>query len=160
MSHRTLALTLVSPLFFGLSIAAADAQEQPTKRPTDEARGQELYKRHCEACHGAWNKGHGPATQALVRPVPDLEGRVVADDRTIQVVMRGRGAMPGYEQTFDRFDAKRVLEHMAKLKQPPQGAEPARLPDAAAPTNPTPAVPATPPVNGPPPGPAPPSPAK
>ena len=90
----------------------------PTKRPTDETRGEELYERHCVACHGAAAKGHGPATQALVRPVPDLQGKVLVDDPTINILMRGMGAMPSYEQTFDRFDAKRVLQHMAKLEAP------------------------------------------
>lgn len=147
MTPRTLAVLFAAPLVFALFSAAADAQEQPTKRPTDEVRGEELFKRHCEACHGAWNKGHGPATQALVRPVPDLEGRVVADDRTIDVVMRGRGAMPAYEQTFDRFDAKRVLEHMAKLRAPAQGAPPAQGTPPA--QGAAPAAPSSPPVNGP-----------
>lgn len=129
MTLRTRITTASSLLLltFGLGWSQVAAGEQPTKRPTDEERGKELYQRHCEACHGGWARGHGPATQALVRPVPDLEGKVNADDKTIMVVMRGKGAMPSYEQTFDRFDAKRVLQHMSKLKGP----EP--KPDAASP---------------------------
>ena len=105
-------------LTVGLTWSQAASGEQPTKRPTDEERGKELYERHCDSCHGGWARGKGPATQALVRPVPNLEGKVEADDKTIMLVMRGKGAMPSYEQTFDRFDAKRVLQHMAKLKGP------------------------------------------
>lgn len=99
-----------------LALSAVAPAAQPNKRPTDEVRGKELYSRHCEACHGAQNKGHGPATQALVHPVPDLTGKVKADAATIRIVLRGKAAMPGYEQTFDDHDAKRVLQHMARLK--------------------------------------------
>ena len=120
-------LVLVAVL--GVTLAQSAVAEQPTKRPTDEQRGKELYDRHCVACHGAWNKGHGPATQALVRPVPDLVGRVMSSDATIQIVLQGKGAMPGYEQTFDKFDAKRVLDHMAKLV-PPDKAAPDASPEA------------------------------
>lgn len=118
LQTRITAASSLLLLTFGLGLSQVAAGEQPTKRPTDEERGKELYQRHCEACHGGWARGHGPATQALVRPVPDLEGKVKADDTTIMVVMRGKGAMPSYEQTFDRFDAKRVLQHMSKLKGP------------------------------------------
>ena len=119
---------LIPAVLFALFAAPVSA-EPPRKRPTDEARGKELYDRHCVACHGAWAKGHGPATQALVHPVPDLEGKVESNDDTIQIVLRGKGAMPGYEQTFDRFDAKRVLDHMAKLKKPAETAKPAPEPE-------------------------------
>lgn len=121
---RNALLPLLPALLVAGLLASADAREPRTKRPTDEERGKELYDRHCEACHGAWAKGRGPATQALVHPVPDLEGKVEATEETIGVVLRGRGAMPSYEQTFDRFDAKRVLEHMAKLRQPAPGEAP------------------------------------
>ena len=153
---------LAASIGIALAAGGAGAQNaQPTKRPSDEVRGTDLYKRHCEACHGAWAKGHGPATQALVRPVPDLEGRVVADDRTIQIVMRGRGSMPGYEQAFDRFDAKRVLEHMAKVRKPTADTAPAPAAAQPGPTNQTaPPPPAqTPPVTAPVAAPAPAAPA-
>lgn len=114
------------------------AVEPGKKRPTDQERGQELYVRHCEACHGAFNRGKGPATEALVHPVPDLQGKLQVDDAMIQLVLRGKGAMPGYEQTFDRFDAKRVLDHMARLTDPDPTAAPAPTP----PAEPTPEAPA------------------
>ncbi len=117
-----------------LALSAVAPAAQPSKRPTDEVRGKELYVRHCEACHGAQGKGHGPATQALVDPVPDLNGKVNADDQTIRIVLRGKSAMPGYEQTFDKHDARRVLQHMAKLKassEPPPSTKPGAPPAPA-----------------------------
>jgi len=108
----------------GAILGASALAAQPNKRPSDEVRGKELYSRHCEACHGAYARGHGPATQALVHPVPDLLGKVKADEATMRVVLRGKAAMPGYEQTFDKQDAKRVLQHMARIKAPSNQAPP------------------------------------
>ena len=79
---------------------------------------------HLAAKHGATKA----AAEALVHEVPNLLGRVQPDDKTIRIVMRGQGAMPGYEQSFDRFDAKRVLQHMQRLqlkaRKPAQGDTP------------------------------------
>ena len=98
-----------------LSALAADAQ----KRPTDDQRGKELYERHCVSCHGATARGDGPATEALVVPVPDLQGQVRADAATIKVVQFGRRAMPAFEASFDSDDARRVLLWMAKVHTAP-----------------------------------------
>ncbi len=88
---------------------------QPTKRPRDEARGEELYRRHCVACHGARNGGRGPATNALVHAVPALQGKVTPDEPHVSVVLRGKNAMPGFEASFDRADSVRVLKYMRGL---------------------------------------------
>ena len=77
---------------------------QPTKRPTDLDRGQELWDRHCWQCHGATNEGNGPATASLVHTVPNLVDRIVVSDELARLVLRGIGAMPGYEQSFDLHD--------------------------------------------------------
>jgi mono/diheme cytochrome c family protein len=105
--------------------AAVDAA-QPTKRPTDEDRGRELYERHCNACHGPDARGKGPATEALVAEVPNLKGKVRADKPTIAIVQDGKGSMPAYEPTFDVEDTKRVLQWMAMLPyEAPAPASPA-----------------------------------
>lgn len=91
--------------------------ETPTRRPTDQERGEELYERHCFACHGSNGRGDGPATEALVVPVPDLTDNLDPRKREEQsrVVLRGKGTMPAFESTFDKADAKRVLKHLAGL---------------------------------------------
>lgn len=98
---------------------------QPTKRPTDEDRGRELYERHCNACHGPDARGKGPATEALVAEVPNLKGKVRADKPTIAIVQDGKGSMPAYEPTFDVEDTKRVLQWMGMLPYEPAPATPA-----------------------------------
>ncbi len=111
-----------------LTLALALAA-QPTKRPSDEERGEELYRRHCVACHGPANDGRGPVSEALVATVPNLVGRVEPDDATADVVLRGKGAMPAYEATFNRADAIRVLRFMRQLS--PSSPLPDEKPDKA-----------------------------
>jgi mono/diheme cytochrome c family protein len=103
---------------------AADSQ----KRPTDDQRGKELYERHCVSCHGAKNRGDGPATSALVVKVPDLAGKIKADPDTIKLVQLGRGPMPAFEASFDADDTKRLLGWMAKVHSAPAAAAAAPAP--------------------------------
>lgn len=103
------------------------------RRPSDAERGRELWERHCMACHGTHARGDGPATAQLVAEVPSAEGVVTRDnvDDFVDVVLRGKGAMPGYEASFDRYDARRVLRTMGSLASRPVGATPE--PDVAEP---------------------------
>ena len=103
---------LISLLVSSLALAA-----QPTKRPSDEERGRTLYDRHCVQCHGALAMGDGPATKALIKPVPNLKGNIKADEATLKVVLRGKGTMPAFDGSFDKYDARRVLRYMATLGQ-------------------------------------------
>lgn len=117
-----------------LAAVATAALAADQKRPTDEQRGKELYDRHCAACHGVSAEGHGPATQALVVQVPDLKGKLKADQATIDLVMMGRGPMPSFEASFDADDARRVIAYMAKLgTAPPPEPPPAPAPDGGEP---------------------------
>ena len=88
---------------------------QPTQRLPDDERGEQLWDRHCAACHGPTNAGDGPATAALVAPVPDLRGKVKVDEATLKLVLRGRGMMPDFETSFDKADARRVVQHQATV---------------------------------------------
>ncbi len=105
-------LPVIGVLFAGLALA-----ETPTKRPNDAERGKTLYQRHCAACHGPSGKGDGPAAAAMVKPIPDLTGKVTAETREaqIRIVLRGKGVMPAFEQSFEKEDAKRVLTHLISL---------------------------------------------
>lgn len=134
--HVLLAAAALAALY------ATDAPaDTPNRRPTEEERGEELYARHCVQCHGATAAGDGPAARALVHPVPDLRGRQIVDDAAVDVVFLGRGAMPSFEESFDRADARRVLLHMQRLAasdapgpdaraEPPPAVEESPSPDA------------------------------
>jgi mono/diheme cytochrome c family protein len=113
---------------FALALAASAAlAAQPTKRPTDADRGKDLYTHDCVQCHGATAHGDGAASRSLVHPPPDLQGKVEADDASIQLVLRGKATMPSFDQSFGPDDARRVLQWMAALSDaaPPAPAAPA-----------------------------------
>lgn len=101
--------------------------EVPTQRPSDEERGQTLWERHCWQCHGATNEGDGPATVDLIANVPSLVGALEVNEETARAILRGKGAMPGFEQSFDLQDARRVLSYQVSLiagaKPPPTDAD-------------------------------------
>ncbi len=112
---RELRLVLVLAVgVFGLASAALAGSKMPTKRPSDADRGRELYDRHCVQCHGPTGAGNGPAAAAMVRPVPDLRGKLDKAQREVRVdlIVKGRGAMPGFGTSFDEHDARRVLKHL------------------------------------------------
>lgn len=120
--RTSLSLSIIGLLIFGLPAFAAGK-----KRPSDEERGQELYDRHCLSCHGAKAAGNGPLASSMVTPIPSLEGKYSMDDvnRLVPVVLVGQGRMPGFEATFDRYDARRVLRHLVRISQPsPKPEEP------------------------------------
>lgn len=100
-----------------LGVAGLAWGDQPTTRPNDMVRGKELYDRHCVQCHGAANDGKGPASASLVAPVPDLQGQIKSDDfdALVPVILDGRGTMPSFVNSFDKYDARRALRHMAGL---------------------------------------------
>lgn len=106
---------------------------QPSKRPSDMDRGQQLWERHCWQCHGATNQGDGPAAAALVHTVPNLIDQIVVTDELARLVLKGKGAMPGYEQSFDFHDARRVLKYQATLGKEPEVEEAEEVEEPAEP---------------------------
>lgn len=118
-----------------LSLSFLALAEQPKYRPSDMERGEELYRRHCVQCHGIRNRGDGPVAAVLVQPVPNLEGKVKTEGPMVDIVLYGRGLMPGYEATFHKQDAVRVLKYQATLGSTkslkPPGAKDARKPPPA-----------------------------
>ena len=133
-----------SLLLLLLLLMPAWARKVPSDRPTDMERGQELYARHCQACHGPTNHGDGPAAAALVQPVPDLAGAIDAverqarkpteatpqptgmisrvDEEVVTAVLEGHGTMPAYADTLSRSDARRVVfyQAFAHVPDPPK----------------------------------------
>ena len=116
MSIRSLVWTSLVLLLVGSTAVGATPTKKKKKnaRPTDAERGKELYERHCVMCHGDGAKGDGPMTKALVADVPDLTGSLTKDTLStyVQTVLKGKNSMPGFELSFDKYDARRVLRTM------------------------------------------------
>jgi mono/diheme cytochrome c family protein len=91
------------------SLGKAVSAGQPTKRPTDVERGEELYIRDCAACHGATGEGSGAAGLAA----PALVGVAWEKKTTVPIILEGRGDMPGFSAVMDKHDARRILTWLA-----------------------------------------------
>ena len=121
------------PIAILLLIAGAALADRPSKRQSDKVRGQMLYARHCVQCHGETTAGNGPATSSLVVPIPDLRGAITSENREqmVDVVLNGKGAMPGFFMTLDRHDVRRAVRHMMRVG--PEGAPDFPEPDVELP---------------------------
>ena len=130
MNRRLLALTFVVAF---AALAGAALAARPTKRLDDVERGKQLYERHCVQCHGPGVAGDGAAAGALVARVPDLRGGRLNDanqEGMVIVVLDGKGPMPSFETSFDRYEARRLLRYMQTLAE--GKAEAAEEPEAPA----------------------------
>lgn len=107
----------VLAFWLGTVALGASAREWPSKVPSAEEKGKELYLRHCAACHGPKAAGDGKAAAALKGGVPNLAAgygdKKVAD--LVKVVMQGRGLMPSFEAAFQKEDAEKVVQYLGKL---------------------------------------------
>lgn len=90
----------------------------PTKLKPDPERGRDLYQDLCWQCHGPAGLGDGPLSEALsVRP-PSLRDRDEATwPELLPIIGGGRGDMPAFAESIDRYDSRRILVWLAALDQ-------------------------------------------
>lgn len=72
----------------------------------EEMRGSELFRTHCQVCHGTQGRGDGPAAQALQPRPRDLSKRPYKQGcgpgaivRTLRSGVEG-SAMPSFSETL------------------------------------------------------------
>ena len=90
---------------------------QPGQLAPDNVRGADLYEVNCWMCHGKKGLGDGPAALSLQTEIPPLAGRIgdLGIESAADLVMQGRGDMPGYMETLNRKDAIRILNWLNGL---------------------------------------------
>ncbi|CAN5353499.1 c-type cytochrome [soil metagenome] len=78
------------------------------------ARGGELYRLHCAACHSATGIGGAQAFGREAPPVfPGTSAEVAA------VIAVGPAGMPSFRSTFDDREIAAITEYVELLKDPP-----------------------------------------
>jgi len=90
--------------------------------PTPELikRGEEIYKQHCETCHGEDGKGDGPTASGLDPKPSDLSfimtRRIATDEYLFWTISEGgkpiKSAMPAYKDILSEKDRWAVILYL------------------------------------------------
>lgn len=97
--------------YISISLVSISLADVPKKLPPPKERGENLYKDLCWQCHGIAGQGDGPLAKSLLSTVPVISGASSYKEKDrIDIIQKGKGSMPAYEQLIDRHDSKRILQ--------------------------------------------------
>ena len=85
-----------------------------------ETEGLEAFKTHCAVCHGERGKGNGPIAASMNPKPADLTTparmSALSNDSLVQIIAKGRGAMPGMEASLTPEKVRAVIAYVRTLK--------------------------------------------
>ncbi|MDH5379178.1 MAG: cytochrome c, partial [Gammaproteobacteria bacterium] len=70
--------------------------------------GKEVYKQHCQDCHGATGRGE----LAMMPNFSRGEGIMKTDREMYRLILQGKGIMPGYEGVLPDEDVDNVIAYL------------------------------------------------
>lgn len=79
-------------------------------------KGQAIYKKHCQVCHGEKGLGDGPAGKRM-NPKPlnfaDKEKMAKIDnDHLFKDISKGKGPMPAFERKLKEDERRMVIHYI------------------------------------------------
>lgn len=100
--------------FLLLSATSFAQKVEPT--PENIKKGQKIYKKHCELCHGATGMGDGPAGKRM-NPKPynfQDKAKMAAqtDEHLFKDITKGEGPMPPFERKLKENERWMVLHYI------------------------------------------------
>ncbi len=100
--------------FLLLSTPAFAQKVEPT--PENISKGQAIYKKHCQMCHGATGLGDGPAGKRLNPKPYNLQDKEkmasLTDEQLFKEISKGKGPMPPFERKLKEDERWMVLHHI------------------------------------------------
>lgn len=88
----------------------AGCRSLPPSKPAsewtpEEAQGAQVYQEKCARCHYPTTTAglHGPGLQAITKVKAMPSGAPPTDERLTDVILHGRGMMPGTQLTDDQL---------------------------------------------------------
>ncbi len=86
------------------------------RTPENIGKGEAIYKKHCQMCHGATGLGDGPAGKRL-KPKPynfqDKEKMSAqTDEHLFKDITKGEGPMPAFERKLKENERWMVLHYI------------------------------------------------
>jgi len=88
-------------------------------RPTDAAYFQSaksLYASKCSVCHGNDGSGNTAKGKELkVRPFNSPEFKKMTDAKALEIMLKGKGKMEGYEKTLGKEKVEMLLAYCREL---------------------------------------------
>ena len=77
------------------------------------AKGQSIYKKNCQMCHGEKGKGDGPAARNLKEKPFDFTQKAkmekLTDEEMFKVISKGEAPMPPFERKLSETDRWHVI---------------------------------------------------
>lgn len=104
-----------------LFVAGCGPKLPPSKPASEftpqEASGAAIFAKHCARCHSAntTRNLHGPGLQGLYKLKYLPSGAPANDDRVTDVIVRGRGMMPGYANQLDEQQLADLIAYLHTL---------------------------------------------
>ena len=100
--------------FLLLSTTAFAQKVEPT--PENISKGQAIYKKHCQMCHGATGLGDGPAGKRLNPKPYNLQDKEkmagLTDEQLFKEITKGKGPMPAFERKLKENERWMVLHYI------------------------------------------------
>ncbi len=84
----------------------------------EQAAGRKVYDQYCDRCHEPYSSRgkQGPSMEGIFkRQYMEKSGLPANDDRVQEIILYGRGTMPGFGQALSPQQVKELLDYMHTL---------------------------------------------
>ena len=81
-------------------------------------RGEELYRRNCQVCHGATGRGATAKVDGKMQKVPDLRKTVreVENFSFYLTISRWQGSMPGWQRPYTEAEREDIAAYLKSFR--------------------------------------------